>query len=393
MKTMTKPNPAPGNFFAALAPFASFNELVEDRHFAPVPEDWTVFVADIAGSTKAIESGRYKDVNTLGASCIVAAQNAMGATPFPYVFGGDGATMVVPPEAAERVGAALAGVRKMGRERFGMNVRVGAVKVRELLDENQVIEVARYRLVSRQTVAMFRGGGVRRAEELVKTREEEYALPENAAGASDLAGLSCRWQPIASEKGTMLSILVSARSSDPSETYRAVLRDLDETLGGDSGRANPVHVSSMSYRPLLQLLRDERRYHASVFSLSFLRRAFEIGAAVLVFGRGLRPPGLDADRYAAAMSGHADFRKFDDVLRMVVDCTTEQAGRVRRRLESRRRRGELHYGLHESADALMTCFVQGLEDGDHIHFVDGGDGGYALAAKELKRQARDQADA
>ena len=34
----------------------------------------------------------------------------------------------------------------------------------------------------------------------------------------------------------------------------------------------------------------------------------------------------------------------------------------------------------------MTCFVDGLSDGKHIHFIDGGDGGYAMAAMKLKAQ-------
>lgn len=120
------------NFYRDLTPFTSFNDLVEDRYFKPVPADWTVFVTDIAGSTKAIEAGRYKDVNTLGASCIVAAQNAMGREPFPYVFGGDGATLLVPAAAAAKVGAALSGVRRMARENFGMTLRVGSVAFRVL---------------------------------------------------------------------------------------------------------------------------------------------------------------------------------------------------------------------------------------------------------------------
>jgi hypothetical protein len=36
----------------------------------------------------------------------------------------------------------------------------------------------------------------------------------------------------------------------------------------------------------------------------------------------------------------------------------------------------------------MTCYVQNLSDTAHIHFVDGGDGGYAMAAKQLKQQLR-----
>jgi hypothetical protein len=35
----------------------------------------------------------------------------------------------------------------------------------------------------------------------------------------------------------------------------------------------------------------------------------------------------------------------------------------------------------------MTCFVSGFGDGQHIHFIDGDDGGYAIAAKALKERA------
>lgn len=36
--------------------------------------------------------------------------------------------------------------------------------------------------------------------------------------------------------------------------------------------------------------------------------------------------------------------------------------------------------------ALMTCLVFNLRKSEHVHFVDGGDGGFAIAAKQLKTQ-------
>ena len=32
----------------------------------------------------------------------------------------------------------------------------------------------------------------------------------------------------------------------------------------------------------------------------------------------------------------------------------------------------------------MTCFLTGLDDESHVHFVDGDNGGYAIAAAQLK---------
>jgi hypothetical protein len=71
---------------------------------------------------------------------------------------------------------------------------------------------------------------------------------------------------------------------------------------------------------------------------------------------------------------------------MVLDCSEEESIRIEEYLRQGRSRGELSYGIHYSSASLMTCYVNGLGDGDHIHFIDGGDGGYAIAAKQLKQQ-------
>ena len=109
-------------------------------------------------------------------------------------------------------------------------------------------------------------------------------------------------------------------------------------------------------------------------------------AGVLVFRFGVNPLVFDPKHYAGAMAAHSDYRKFDDMLRMILDCTTEQVQAIQAFLEELRGSGEICYGMHIADASLMTCFVDGLNDGEHIHFVDGGDGGYAMAAKGLKAQ-------
>lgn len=113
----------------------------------------------------------------------------------------------------------------------------------------------------------------------------------------------------------------------------------------------------------------------------------EIVAAVLVFKWGVKPLLFNPTTYATSLGRHTDFRKFDDTLRMVLDLTVDQIAALRAMLESMRIAGAIRYGLHESSAALMTCYVHGLDEGEHIHFVDGGDGGYAMAAKQMKSQA------
>ena len=44
--------------------------IADSDSFIPMPSDWHIIITDVVGSTKAIEAGRYKDVNILGACSI-----------------------------------------------------------------------------------------------------------------------------------------------------------------------------------------------------------------------------------------------------------------------------------------------------------------------------------
>jgi hypothetical protein len=65
-------------------------------------------VTDVVASSEAIAGGGYKAVNTAGASVISAVANALGQRPFPFVFGGDGASLAVAADAQAAVRDALA---------------------------------------------------------------------------------------------------------------------------------------------------------------------------------------------------------------------------------------------------------------------------------------------
>lgn len=69
------------------------------------------------------------------------------------------------------------------------------------------------------------------------------------------------------------------------------------------------------------------------------------------------------------------------------DASPAALAALRERLSAEHRAGRLCFGIHTSDTALMTCVIDGY-DGNHVHFVDGADGGYALAAKELKGQLK-----
>ena len=54
-------------FYGAIPVFRGFGSLMDPAMYSPLPDDWTVGVADIVESTKAIANQRYKAVNMAGA--------------------------------------------------------------------------------------------------------------------------------------------------------------------------------------------------------------------------------------------------------------------------------------------------------------------------------------
>jgi hypothetical protein len=110
--------------------------------------------------------------------------------------------------------------------------------------------------------------------------------------------------------------------------------------------------------------------------------------AHLLFRTGLRVGGFDPARYRRQLVENTDFRKFDDGLRMTLDCTPALADRLEATLADAERAGIARSGTHRQISALMTCFVPSATRSDHVHFVDGAMGGYAAAARTLKAASR-----
>src|SRR3954469_1535829 len=93
----------------ALPGFRSFARLTDAAVYAALPDGWVLGLSDIVRSTAAIAAGRYKAVNTAAAAAVIAAvANALGDEDFPFVFGGDGASIALPPDGTDLGRAALA---------------------------------------------------------------------------------------------------------------------------------------------------------------------------------------------------------------------------------------------------------------------------------------------
>jgi len=153
--------------------FDNFEEVGELRHFRDVEDSWSVIVSDIRGSTKAIEAGRYKEVNLIGAATIVAIRNALEDKDFPFVFGGDGATILLPSDSCAALKTPLMQLQKMARDDFQFDLRIAIIPIHEIRRRGGRVLLSKYRMAHSATLAMIQGGGLRMADEIAKSPEGE----------------------------------------------------------------------------------------------------------------------------------------------------------------------------------------------------------------------------
>jgi len=189
----------------------------------------------------------------------------------------------------------------------------------------------------------------------------------------------------------MICLLVMALGPDETEqvhTYQRVLAALQAIV--DPHEARPVTDAGLQLTPRAGDFSVEARVRSKKAAGDDFTRAERSARKQNTVGRvltslGVRAFGFDAKQYKHQVTENTDFRKFDATLRMVLDLTEDERSGVLALLEHERDAGRVVYGIHQAAAALMTCLVRSY-DGDHLHFVDGADGGYALAAKQMKAQ-------
>ncbi len=370
-------------FYGSIPVFRGFSSLMDPKLYSRLPDDWVIGVADIVESTKAIAAQRYKAVNMAGASVIAAVTNALEGREFPFVFGGDGASFAVAPSDVATAREALAATAVWVREDLDLEMRVALVPVSAVRAQGLDVRVARFGPSANLSYAMFAGGGIGWAEAAMK--RGEFAVAAAPPGTQpDLSGLSCRFEEIPSTRGVMLSVLVvPAKGADP--TFRKTIEDILNLVerSPDAGRPVPAGGPPLRWPP--QGIEYETR--AARGGSLLKRRLFVLGLtlwAYTVMRLGIKVGNFVPKNYVQQVVENSDFRKYDDGLKMILDCTEELERALTERLKAAASAGILRYGLHRQDAAMMTCFVPSVMRSDHVHFIDGARGGYATAATALK---------
>ena len=371
-------------FYGGIPVFRGFGRLMDPALYSPLPDDWSIGVADIVESTKAIAEARYKTVNMAGAAVIASVTNALEGREFPFVFGGDGASFAVSPDDLEATREALAATATWVREDLDLVMRVALVPVAAVRAQGLDVRVARFGPSANLSYAMFSGGGLGWAEAAMK--RGEFAVPVAPSGTQpDLTGLSCRFEEIPSTRGLILSVLVVPARGADTNAFRKLIEDIIALVerSPDSGRPVPPGGPPLRWPPAGAELEARAARGGSLMKRRIVVHAFSL-YAYLILRFGISIAGFVPKTYVQQVVENSDFRKYDDGLRMILDCTPELERALTQRLAAAASGGIVRYGLHRQDAAMMTCFTPSVLRSDHVHFIDGARGGYASAATALK---------
>ena len=378
-------------FFDDLSPLRSISNIFSKNGYCPAPLDWLAVATDVLGSTAAVEQGQQKAVNFVGASAIAALKNMCAPTNIPFQFVGDGTMALVPPERATDARRELARTRGFAQREYGLALRVGAVPVAELQRLGGKVLVGRYEPSPGNIFGVFEGGGFEQLENAIKGRGLEKRLIELAALAQiseslddgeppDLTGLSCRWSPLPSQRGTMVALVIQG-DLDHGQLYNDLTRLADCDIAGLRAVSLDNLIARWPPDTTLEAKARATRMHRLLVKPSILAESLLMKLLLtlnLTLGR------FDPKKYLSEMVSNTDFVKHDDTLAVVFDCPVHRINGLQTYLDERKGKNELQYGMQLSDMALMTCLVEEASDNRHIHFVDGGHGGYTMAAKKLK---------
>jgi hypothetical protein len=370
-------------FWKKLESYKDFKNSFNLESYTLFCPSWHLFIADIQGSTKAIKEGRYKDVNLIGAMSIVAVINACKEIEIPFVFGGDGASILVPDTYVQKTKDALLATKERALEHFGLHLRVGSISVKELNSKNISLYVAKHEISKDYKQAIFHGGGISQADTLIKNNPSYcYDLPETI-NAVDFSGLECRWKDIPSSKEETISLLIY---SNEAEHYQNLLEYISLHLGNYSQRS-PVQINSLG----LSFSFSQLSHEANAKSSGFKKYFFLIGIwfvnlfALFLIKFNIKLNKTQWGKYKQQITLTTDSEKFDDMLRMTCSVNTKERQQLEKYLHKQFLEKKLCYGIHVSNRALMTCLVF-ERMGAQVHFVDTADGGYAMAAIGIKKQ-------
>jgi predicted nucleic acid-binding protein len=367
--------------------------LTEESYFKSVPNNWHIIVTDIENSTDEFNNGKYKEMNIISASSIIIALNIADkyGIEIPFIYGGDGASILVPQKILDEVLESLTTLRNNAKYNFKLSLRVGSISIENLKKYGHRLKIAKIKIVDNYTQAIFLGVGLAQAEKIIKNDKRFLSRKEGEEKKLNLSGLQCRWneiEPPAHKKDILVLIIQPLKQRGQSITYKKILEDI-ENVYGSFKRRHPIGSKEIGHSSDFKTLSKASKikygrlnifYTGFQMVKSFLNKIYIKSNIKL-------PIEIHEDYIHGDIATATDTLKIDGSLKTILAGSKKQKEELLRKLKQREKRGEILFGHFGTESTTITCYVHKREK-EYINFIDGTDGGYIKAAQELKAKIK-----
>jgi hypothetical protein len=266
------------------------------------------------------------------------------------------------------------------------------VLIDDITKAGVILKIAKIEVCNGYNKSVVIGDGLKYAESMIKhayVHDEEKIKQEllnDDFSELNLDGLECRWdkiKPPANQLEVVCLLIEATDESTQLKVYRDVLIKLDEIYGEEEQR-HPITLSRLQLvTSFKKFSKEVRARYAKWNGKHFLRSLYESIAGRLYFKYNFKVNNLKGKEYLEQVIAFSDTLTIDGRINTIVSGTAENRKRLLEYLQQQEQMGVLVYGHHVSPESIMTCYIEN-RDSKHIHFIDGANGGYTEAAKELK---------
>tara|TARA_B100000929_G_scaffold251899_1_gene212084 strand:- start:3875 stop:5029 length:1155 start_codon:yes stop_codon:yes gene_type:complete len=368
---------------------SSISKLLGDKtRFSKVPEDWYVLVADIRNSTEAVQNGKHNNVNLVATGCVISVLNLADTygIAIPFFFGGDGASFLIPEKIKEKSLSVLEKHNRNTRKNFGFSLAIGAFSVRNIYAEGIDLKISRIRVNEALNIPVILGNGLHYAENNIKSDDFlQEIIPDGTP--LNMTGMECKWdriKPPEKNQEVISLIIAGCKDTDFSKVYSDIMKTIDEVYGSVGSR-KPVSVRRLKIKAGLQRIKDEMKAKLGGWSLTEFVRS----VMVANFGEFYLKNTSSGKSYLQKLVELSDNLTLDGRINTVITGTSSQRKNLLSYLDKLEKANFIKYGHHVSEESIMSCYVKDMGTNQHIHFIDGGNGGYTKAANQLKNKFQD----
>ena len=246
----------------------------------------------------------------------------------------------------------------------------------------QQLQITKFKFNDLFSIPVLLGHGLSYAERIIKGEDYRLGPDDLDKEELDLEGMECRWDRIKPPENyhEVVSLLVVAKPAIPQGVAFKKVMDEIERIYGSPEQRKPISAPKLKLKATLGKIKREMTVRFGSFKPVFLIRKWVATLFGVIYFRTKKGKG-----YLNQLVDLSDTLVIDGRINTVISGTSSQRDQLDMKLQQLEDEGLIQYGFFVSKESVMSCYVRSM-DKNHIHFIDGSEGGYTKAASMLKKK-------